>query len=135
MNGLTNTNCVSVTSANPYQFTITFANPPPSLVAFVAASGNLTGGVAVAPPTFDPNTVEPLFRVNSANAAGGTTGNPMWPNNQYDGRAAMDANGDQTIIYNGFGAERRLRRDYRRRHGQRCCDATHRDGRRHRQRR
>jgi hypothetical protein len=48
------------------------------------------------------NTViRPSFRVNSA----GTGANPMWPNGQYFGRVASDANGDLTIGYQGFGVD------------------------------
>ncbi len=49
--------------------------------------------------------IRPEFRVNSANVNGGTTGNAYWPGDQYDGRAASDANGDLTIVYSGFGAD------------------------------
>ena len=59
--------------------------------------------------------IHPLFRVNSANNTVGTnnglggfnpaTNNTFWPFDQESPQAAMDANGDLTVAYSGFGPD------------------------------
>jgi putative transposon-encoded protein len=59
--------------------------------------------IAPTSTTTTPTTLRPVWRVNSANFT--ATTRTMWPLNQTNNQAAVDADGDLTIIYDGYGPD------------------------------
>ena len=55
------------------------------------------------PTALNGKAIRPEFRVNSASFSPGTK--DFWPNSQYGPQVAMDADGDLTVSYSGFGPD------------------------------
>ena len=60
-------------------------------------------GIFLREYSFDGTVLKDIFRANSANLD--PTTNTTWPGDQTNGQVAVDADGNITVIYEGFGAD------------------------------
>jgi hypothetical protein len=61
-------------------------------------------GILEPPVHLSPfQVIRPYFRVNSADVGNAST--TSWPGNQQGGQVSLDADGDVTVVYSGFGLD------------------------------